>query len=269
MTQPGPRRLTVLRGSGLKAPAAPAAVVVRGGATASRPASDAALPALGTLQSPFGVPARRRCTAAAAPASTAASTGIARRRERGNHHALRLAGTACRAAPGIAALELTDPASGDLPAFQAGAFIDVRTPYGVRAYSLCNAPSECRRYVILVRSELHGRDGSAWLHDEAAEDLLQVRPPRNEFPLARHAVHSLLVACGVGVAPLCAMAHALWRRAAPFELHYSCRNSERAAWRNELARSPYAARLHFHWSESRGRLDLAALLSRTPPGADV
>jgi vanillate O-demethylase ferredoxin subunit len=175
-----------------------------------------------------------------------------------------------RAASSIAALELVDPAGRDLPAFEAGAFIDVHTPAGPRAYSLCGSPGDRRRYVILVQREPRVRGGSAWLHDGVkAGDVLRLRPPRNEFPLAPHAVHSVLIAGGVGIAPLCAMAEALWHRAAPFELHYSCHSPERAAWRQELASSPYAPRVNFHWSESRGHLHVAGLLARTSPAGDV
>lgn len=174
------------------------------------------------------------------------------------------------AATCVAALELVDVAGRELPPFDAGAFIDVRTPAGLRAYSLCNAPADRHRYVILVQREARGRGGSAWLHDTVrAGDVLHVSRPRNEFPLAAHAVQSVLLAGGVGIAPLRAMAEALWRRAAPFELHYSCRTPERAAWRDELASSPYARRVKFHWSESRGRLDLASVFGRTSPAADV
>ena len=175
-----------------------------------------------------------------------------------------------RAASSVAALELVDPGGRELPAFEAGAFVDVQTPAGPRAYSLCNPATDRKRYVILVQREAHGRGGSAWLHGEAkAGDVLQVRAPRNEFPLAPHAVHSVLIAGGIGIAPLCAMADDLWRRAAPFELHHCARSPERAAWRHELMRSPYAQRVHFHWSESRGRLDLASLLGRTSPASEV
>ena len=175
-----------------------------------------------------------------------------------------------RAASSVVALEFVDRAGADLPAFEAGAFIDVQTPAGPRAYSLCSSPADRRRYVILVQREARGRGGSAWLHDAvAAGDVLRVRPPRNEFPLASHAVHSVLIAGGVGIAPLAAMAETLWRCAAPFELHYTCRGPERAAWRHELARSAYARRVKFHWSESAGRLHLAGVLARTSPAADI
>lgn len=175
-----------------------------------------------------------------------------------------------REALDVAGLELADAADAALPPFEAGACIDVLTPAGPRSYSLCSAPWETQRYTIAVLREPRGRGGSVLLHDGVrAGARLQVRPPRNAFPLAREAVHSVLVAGGIGITPLAAMAQALWRRGAPFELHYSCRNAERAALRQQLLASPYASRVRWHWSESAGRLDVLRLLRGASPASEV
>ena len=48
---------------------------------------------------------------------------------------------------GILGFELFDPTGAALPAFEAGAHLDVRIPGGVtRRYSLCNDPAERHRY---------------------------------------------------------------------------------------------------------------------------
>ena len=170
----------------------------------------------------------------------------------------------------VAGLELVGADGGALPPFEAGACIDVRTPSGPRSYSLCNPPWETHRYLIAVLREPRGRGGSALLHDNVrAGARLQVGAPRNQFPLAREAVHSVLLAGGIGVTPLAAMAHALWRRGASFELHYSCRNAERAALRESLLASPLASRVRWHWSESAGRLDVLRLLRAASPASEV
>ena len=49
----------------------------------------------------------------------------------------------------ICSLELVHPEGGALPAFSAGAHIDVHVPGGlVRQYSLYNDPAESHRYLI-------------------------------------------------------------------------------------------------------------------------
>ena len=175
-----------------------------------------------------------------------------------------------REALDVAGIELVAADGAALPAFDAGAAIDVQTPAGLRAFSLCNAPAERHRYVIAVKRERAGRGGSALLHDRVrAGDVLRILPPRNDFPLAATAVHSVLLAGGIGIAPLAAMAESLYRRGAPFELHYTARNQRHAALRERLRSSGYAGQVHFHWSEAQGRLDLARLIARTPPASEL
>ena len=95
-------------------------------------------------------------------------------------------------AVGINSFELVDPHGRDLPAFEAGAHIDVEIPgmpdRSVRQYSLCNDPRERMRYVIAVQREDKGRGGSKAMHQLVlAGDSILVSDPRNHFPL--HGTH--------------------------------------------------------------------------------
>lgn len=166
----------------------------------------------------------------------------------------------------VAAFELVAPGGGPLPAFDAGSFVDVLTPSGsLRPYSLCNAPTQRHRYVIGVLREARGRGGSIELHDRVRQgDRLQIRPPRNEFAIYPAAVYSVLLAGGIGITPLLAMAESLWRQGAGFELHYSTRNLARAAFAEALRCHSHASRVHLHSSEEHGRIDLVRLLRRVP-----
>jgi len=111
----------------------------------------------------------------------------------------------------ISSFELTPLTDVALPPFTAGAHIDVATgPHGVRQYSLCNAPSERQRYVLGVKRENPGRGGSRWLHEQVkAGDVLQISAPRNNFALTADATAHLLLAGGIGLTPMLAMARAL------------------------------------------------------------
>ena len=52
----------------------------------------------------------------------------------------------------IASFELVASSGGQLPAFTAGAHVDVHIGQGlVRQYSLCNNPAERHRYLIAVQ----------------------------------------------------------------------------------------------------------------------
>lgn len=141
------------------------------------------------------------------------------------------------AAAEVAGFEL-EPLSGDLPGFQPGAHLDVHLPNGLmRPYSLVNAPGETDRYVIGVKRETDSRGGSACLHEVVrVGDVLAISAPRNTFPLRRDAVQSILVAGGIGLTPMLAMAQALAAQALPFTLHVFARAPDHVAFRDRLDR---------------------------------
>ena len=135
------------------------------------------------------------------------------------------------AADGIAGFELTSVDQG-LPTFQPGAHIDVHMPNGmIRQYSLTNGPGEHQCYRIGVKLEPDSRGGSACMHHDVREgDVLAISEPRNNFPLRRDAIKTLLIAGGIGVTPLVSMARALDHSGLPFALHYFVQSKEHMAF---------------------------------------
>lgn len=178
-------------------------------------------------------------------------------------------------AVGIRSFELVPVDGARLPAFSAGAHIDVQTPGGpVRQYSLCNDPAERERYVIAVARGPASRGGSAAMHDAPGSgDLLRISEPRNRFALAPHARSTLLVAGGIGITPLLAMARQLAAQGSPFELHYCTKSRDRTAFHDELHTAPFASSVHLHFSQPEGggggRADFAALLANAAPGTHL
>jgi len=175
----------------------------------------------------------------------------------------------------ICSLELVAQ-QGELPAFSAGAHIDVVLPGPqgelIRQYSLCNAPGETHRYQIAVLREPQSRGGSQRVHDGlAVGDLLRISVPRNHFPLAAHAPHSLLLAGGIGITPLLAMAEQLSHQGAPFTLHHATRSRARTPFLDRIAAAAYAQQVVHHHSEgdSAQRLDIAAILARAAAGSHL
>jgi ferredoxin-NADP reductase len=169
--------------------------------------------------------------------------------------------------------ELVDPNGHDLPRFTAGAHIDVQLTNGlVRQYSLCNDPAERRRYLIAVLRENESRGGSWHLHDTVRTgDLVEVSVPRNNFPLAEEAERHLLLAGGIGIAPIMAMIATLKTRRAEFLVHYCTRSPEITAFRDELFLPAAEGRVQFHHDggdPSRG-LDIAAALAAPTPGTHL
>ena len=170
----------------------------------------------------------------------------------------------------ICSYELASVDGKPLPAFSAGAHIDVHLPDGqVRQYSLCNHPEERHRYLIGVLKDPASRGGSRSLHEQVHEGThLTISEPRNLFPLAHDARRSLLFAGGIGITPILCMAERLSHAGADFELHYCARAEDRAAFVQRLKTSPFAERVFLHFDEQpHTALNAAQVLAK--PEANV
>lgn len=151
-------------------------------------------------------------------------------------------------ADGVDSYELVSVDGSPLPAFTAGAHIDVHVPGGpVRQYSLFNSPSETHRYCIGILRDPASRGGSARMHDVVRQgELLTISEPLNHFELDATATRSLLFAGGIGVTPLLCMAEQLAGTQKAFELHYCGRSLSRMAFVDQLRVAPYAQGVHLH-----------------------
>jgi vanillate O-demethylase ferredoxin subunit len=136
----------------------------------------------------------------------------------------------------IRSFDLIGAPGTSLPPFEPGAHVDVHLAGGiVRQYSLCNGPGEHDRYRIAVKREPDSRGGSRAMHELREGDVLTIGPPRNHFPLKHAEGPSVLVAGGIGITPLLAMALQLAADARLFTLHYFTRSLEHTAFRRELS----------------------------------
>lgn len=155
-----------------------------------------------------------------------------------------------RVADDVCAFELVRADGGELPRFAAGSHIDVHTPGGpVRQYSLCQDPEDNAYYRIAVKREPVSRGGSAAMHDTLAEGAtLTIAGPRNNFALDETAEKSVLIAGGIGITPLLAMALRLDRLGKPFELQYFSRGPAFTAFHDVLSQKKFAASVGFHYA---------------------
>lgn len=168
----------------------------------------------------------------------------------------------------ICSLELVDPSGSPLPPFSAGSHVDVHTQGGlVRQYSLCNDPAETHRYLIAVLRDPASRGGSAAMHELMEGDTVQISDPKNHFPLAHGARHSILLAGGIGITPILCMAERLSNAGASFEMHYCARSAERTAFVQRIRQAWFADRVSFHFDDGaeEQRLDVTALLAKPNP----
>ncbi|WP_334040567.1 PDR/VanB family oxidoreductase [Burkholderia ambifaria] len=171
-------------------------------------------------------------------------------------------------ANGIAAFKLVAPGGEQLPLFSAGAHIDVFLGNDlVRQYSLCNAPSDRSHYQIGVLLEPNSRGGSRAMHNLAEGQLIEISEPKNHFPLIAGARRSVLMAGGIGITPILAMAEHLREERQDFDLHYCVRDHERAAFRERVEHDDFSphARLYYDTAPSQERVKFSEVLRSPDP----
>lgn len=180
-----------------------------------------------------------------------------------------------RVADDIVHIVLESPAGTPLPAFAAGAHIDVELPNGlVRQYSLLGDPAQARQYELGVLREATGRGGSRSAHDDLHAGMhIRIGAPRNLFALLP-ARRSLLFAGGIGITPIWSMVQRLEALQRPWFLAYAARSRTHAAYLEEieaLARRSAVGQLHLHFDDEHGNqpVNLNALLARVGEDAHL
>jgi tetrachlorobenzoquinone reductase len=164
-------------------------------------------------------------------------------------------------APDIVSLEFSAPG---LPRYAPGAHIDLHLPNSlIRSYSLLPPrPEAPTHYRVAVLNAPGGRGGSACVHDALrVGQILRISTPRNNFPCDLGAEHSVLVAGGIGITPLYAMAKALTTAGRAVELIYCARSHTRAAFLKELGSLHGLQVTTWFDDEHDGPPDLTALLA--------
>jgi len=138
-----------------------------------------------------------------------------------------------------------------------------------RKYSLCGDASERSTLQVVVLREANGRGGSRHFCDELkVGDALQLAGPKNLFRLDEAAPHSVLIAGGIGITPLLAMADRLKALGRSYELHYAGRSRVHMALLSRIQRD-HAVQLTLHVGDEGQRMRLASMLADLAPGTQV
>lgn len=174
---------------------------------------------------------------------------------------------------GVVVLDLIPVGGATLPAFDAGAHVDIHIAPGlVRQYSLCSDPADPAVYRLGVLKDPASRGGSTGVHDTLLEGTeVQISAPRNLFPLATAAKRSILLGGGIGITPMIAMAYALHARGEDFELHYCGRSRSRSAFLEQLQNVAFADRVFTHFDDEapEQKLDMDAVLGQAESGVHI
>ncbi|TWX63947.1 2Fe-2S iron-sulfur cluster binding domain-containing protein [Colwellia demingiae] len=187
--------------------------------------------------------------------------------------------------PRIRAIELKHAMGETLPAFEAGAHLAIPVVLSDgkithRHYSLCSNPSRTDCYEIAVLK--HHKDlkeanksnykesdqsGSELIHQHFTLGLrLNCSQPQNYFPLEQSTSPVILIAGGIGITPIKAMALTLTSQQRDFSLHYCGRSIDEMAFSDRLSRQ-LGDKLHLYASDEGKKLNLDKLLISAPAKA--
>lgn len=174
-----------------------------------------------------------------------------------------------READNVVGLTLVDPRGRDLPGWTAGSHIDLLVGDYQRRYSLCGDATDLSHYRIAVLREAGGRGGSEYIHTGVVPgQSVRIRGPKNHFRLAEGAAPCVLIAGGIGITPIIAMADRLRALGRDYVIHYAGRSRGAMVFRRRLERD-HGDRLHLYSAEDGGRLDLEAAIAAAVPQAQI
>ncbi|RTZ44557.1 cytochrome P450 [Candidimonas sp. SYP-B2681] len=171
--------------------------------------------------------------------------------------------SARQATEDILLLRLTSPTGTPLPKWTPGAHLDIECGHtGLsRQYSLCGDLDDRSAWEVAVLRDPESRGGSSWIHEYAQTGAaLRVRGPRNHFHMDEsHGGRMLLLAGGIGITPIMAMAQRARTLDMDYELHFSGRSRCALPFFDEL-QTLHGPRLHVHISDEGSRCDFDQLL---------
>jgi vanillate monooxygenase ferredoxin subunit len=153
----------------------------------------------------------------------------------------------------IVSIELEPADTTILPNFTAGSHVDVYLSERlVRQYSLCNDPADASYYRLAILKDLNSRGGSKAVHENLYEGMtLKIGHPRNNFELVEDGGRVILLAGGIGITPLLAMAYRLQALGVDFDFHLCVRTLDRAPFIDEITAAPFRDRFRLHLDDGQ------------------
>ncbi|MEZ5792761.1 MAG: cytochrome P450/oxidoreductase [Nitratireductor sp.] len=156
-------------------------------------------------------------------------------------------------------LVIEDPRGRELPKWTAGSHIDLINGGYSRKYSLCGDPEDRSCYQVAILLEKEGRGGSAYFHSAIKTgSTIGITGPHNLFRLDDAAERYVLIAGGIGITPILAMADRLRGLGRQYELHYAGRSRSSMPLLERVMRD-HGECLHLYCGDEGMRMELSRL----------
>jgi ferredoxin-NADP reductase len=169
----------------------------------------------------------------------------------------------------ILVYELRSATATELPLVTAGSHLTLPISFSngkitCRNYSICSNPNQRDFYEIAVLCDEPNRtDSELNFEKNDMGSQFECDLPSNSFHLHADASPATLIASGIGIAPIIAIAHTLAARGRRFSLHYAGDSKTEMAFVDEL-QSAFPRQIHFYCADENQHLDTMNLLADAP-----
>jgi cytochrome P450/ferredoxin-NADP reductase len=173
-----------------------------------------------------------------------------------------------REAEGIVGLTLTQSKGQPLPPWSAGSHVELCVGDYERKYSICGSP-DASSYDLAILREDGGRGGSRHIHEVVREGMeLRLRGPSNLFRLDEDASFFVLIAGGIGITPILAMADRLKELGCDYVVHYAGRSRRSMAFLDRIE-ADHAGHISIYARDEGRRADLPGIVRNLPVGCQI
>jgi ferredoxin-NADP reductase len=136
--------------------------------------------------------------------------------------------------------------------------------HAVRNYSICSNPSRTDVYEVAVLREDDGTGGSIALHQQyELGQTFHCEAPKNHFECHSDERPAVLIAGGIGITPIKAMAQAFKTRNVDITLHYAGRSHKEMAFRDRLQRE-FGENIFIYGAAENQRMDIEHIIASAP-----
>lgn len=175
--------------------------------------------------------------------------------------------------PRVRAYEFRSTTGQPLPEITAGSHLSIPIKLADgskshRHYSICSNPARRDIYEIAVLNKEGGSGGSLAIHQRfQLGTVIQCEYPQNYFDTTLEKQQPvILIAAGIGITPIKAIAQFLINKGHPVHLHYAGRSLKEMAFADRLQRS-LGDNIQLYPADNNQRLNIQQLMQQAPKNA--
>jgi ferredoxin-NADP reductase len=146
--------------------------------------------------------------------------------------------------------------------------VRIRGLSDVRSYSVVGMADDGQSLVLGVQLARESKGGSAYMHSLPVGGQVSVSQPLQNFPLTYGRSDYLLLAGGIGITALVAMASSLRARGANYRFVYGARSRKLMAFADDLA-AEHGDRFEMRVDDEGTRLDVQELVESCGPDTQL